>query len=147
METSKCGLFINALLDQLDDTYEYGVEVKLDDLDPDRFDCSEIVQWGLARAQVAKIGGVPLRCFDGAGTQFCAAREIPVDHAHKGCLLFRRDPKAYPTKPAKIGHVGVVIGPGWVLHASSSKGKVIVSRITAWWNRAAKVDELYQEEE
>lgn len=143
METTKCGIFINVLLDQLDDKYEYGVEVNLDDLDPDAFDCSELVQWALAKAHVADVQGVPIRLFDGAGNQFLNSREIPVSDAHKGCLLFRYDPQRYPSKPAKVGHVGVMLGPGWVLHASSSKGKVIISRITSWWNRASKIDALY----
>ena len=147
MQTSKCGLFILELLKQLETVYDYGAEVSLDEADPDAVDCSELVQWGLAKAHVASVGGVPIRNYDGAATQFLAAREIRVSVAQKqiGSLLFRQDRAAYPSKTVGIGHVGVVIGPNHVIHASSSKGKVVISRITAWWNKAAKVDPLHEE--
>ena len=147
METSKCGIFILELLKQLETVYEYGAEVSLDTADPDAVDCSELVQYGTGKANIKSIGGLPVAMFDGAANQFLAAREIPVAIARKqiGSLLFRQDRTAYPGKTLGIGHVGVVIGPEHVLHASSSKGKVVISRITDWWNKAAKIGELYGE--
>jgi cell wall-associated NlpC family hydrolase len=104
--------FMAVLLKQDGKPYIYGIEVKLDDPDPQAFDCSELVQWACHQAGIT----VP----DGAVNQYAwlkkLGRTIPVQAAlhTRGALLFKRDKE-------KIHHVGVAIGDG--LHTFEAKGK------------------------
>jgi len=86
--------FVSVALAQVGDSYVYGAEVRLDDADPDRFDCSELVQWACARVGVT----IP----DGSSAQEAATTRISVEQAARtrGALLF------HP------GHVAISLGDG-----------------------------------
>lgn len=86
--------FVSVALAQVGDTYVFGAETKLDDPDPDTFDCSELVQWACARVGVT----IP----DGSGNQESATTRISVEQAARtrGALLF------HP------GHVAISLGDG-----------------------------------
>ena len=94
--------FVRMCLAQRGDRYVYGAEARLDDPDPDVFDCSELVQWACARV------GVPFP--DGSQFQEAACRNagllIPIPRGVKtqGALLFRHRPPA--------AHVAVSLGNG-----------------------------------
>ena len=147
MQTSKCGIFLLTLLKQVGKPYIYGAEVLLDNPNPSAFDCSELVQWALAQAGLTHVCDLPIKRFDGAGNQFLNSRTVPISVAreHLGALLFIQDKEAYATKPARIGHVGVVIAPGYVVEARGRNYGVVISKITERWNLASKIPELYEE--
>ena len=157
MQTTKCGIFILNLQKFLGTPYRLGAEARLTLDNAGKIhilvaenrevDCSELMQIGLWSVPVTSVSGIAVTRWDGAGNQYLSCRPISVGAAGDtpGALLFREDAEAYRTKPAHIGHVGAVIGPGYVLHASSSKGEVVITPITSWWNRAGKIPELYEQ--
>ena len=137
---TRAGLFIIYGLKQVGKPYILGAEVG-DPVDPDppAFDCSELME------KAAEFAGVPLP--DGACYQFDACREITVAEAKRtlGALLFIQNAGGYPDKPHHIGHVAMVIARGWCVEAKGRAYGVVVSPITSRFNRAGKLDALYQE--
>ena len=103
----KLDTFVQKALAQNGDRYVYGAETRLDDADPNTFDCSELVQWAGAQAGVE----IP----DGSSNQRAWVRrhgtEISVEEALKtpGALLF------------KDGHVAISLGDGRTIEAKGSK--------------------------
>jgi len=147
MQTSKCGAFILYLLKQVGRPYRLGAETVPGRTPPRETDCSELVQEGGRTATLTYVGDCPIEQYDGAWKQWESARDIPLNVAREtiGALLFIQNRGRYD-RPMGIGHVGVVIAPGYVLHASSSRGRVVIDRIGSAWNLAAKIDELYEAE-
>lgn len=145
------------LLKQVGKAYRLGSEVRLD---PDAFgnlyafadqqawDCSELVQAGLWAAGVSSVGGLPLERFDGAGVQYCHCRPLPVQTAREtsqpGLLVFIQSASAYPDKPMRIGHVGIVIAKNAIVEARGERFGVVVGPVRPSFNLAGKVDELYR---
>jgi cell wall-associated NlpC family hydrolase len=91
-------------------------------LPPDGFpkntDCSLLTQWAYAQAGIT----IPRT----AAAQFKAMRP---GTAVGGLLFFDTRNR----KPAEVTHVGIDLGGGMMLHASSSKGVVIVKWDTPYW--------------
>ena len=89
-------------LAQKGDKYVYGAEVKLNDKNPDTFDCSELVQWAVHQAG----GSIP----DGSQAQRGAVKKISVAEAARtpGALLFNGH------------HVAISVGDG--VHTIEAKG-------------------------
>lgn len=141
-ETSKCGAFILALLKQVGKPYAYGAEVSLTDADPDRFDCAEFVQWGLAQVPIPMIGSCPIQAFDPAWRQYDQARPIPIGEARRriGSLVFV---EGKPARPHGISHVAVVIAQDTIVEARGRDYGVVCGRIRNSFTLAAKVDELH----
>jgi cell wall-associated NlpC family hydrolase len=108
--------FLDAALAQTGDRYVLGAEAKLDDLDPEVFDCSELTQWAAHQA------GVELP--DGTWLQYLELKEqgalIPVEEAIRtpGALLF-----SFSTEPTPGGgrpsqaHVAISLGDGKTIEA------------------------------
>lgn len=145
MYTSKNGAFILYLLKQVGRTYRLGAETVPGHPKPNDTDCSELVQEGVRAAEVTHVGDCPVEQYDGAWKQWEKAKGIPVEVAKQtlGALLFIAR-QSYD-RPHGIGHLGVVVAPGYVLHASSSRGRVVIDAISSVWNLAAKITELYEE--
>lgn len=109
--------FVRIALSQTGDRYIYGAETKLDDPDPDAFDCSELTQWAAHRAGV----DIP----DGAFPQFQALQKagttMSVEQAlrTKGALLFRFSSVdgGNPTE----AHVAISLGDGRTIEARGSQ--------------------------
>jgi cell wall-associated NlpC family hydrolase len=143
VETSKCGAFILALLKQVGKPYSYGAEVALDDPNPERFDCAELPQWGLAQVDITRIGRCPIEIFDPAWRQYDMARSIPIDVArnHIGSLVFVQ---GKPERPHGISHVGIVIAKDTIVEARGKDYGVVCGAIRPSFTLAAKVDELYE---
>lgn len=80
-------------------------------ISPKGLDCSGLVHYSLRR-----LGVVFAR--DG-GDQFRACADIPIDDARPGDLYFFADPGQ------EIHHVGIVTGPGRILHSPSTGEEVI----------------------
>lgn len=101
--------FVAIALSQQGDPYVFGAEASFDDPDPDRFDCSELVEWASARSGV--------RFVDGAQNQRDHCRQagtlISVDKARttRGALLFRID------EGPSNDHVAISLGNGKTIEA------------------------------
>jgi cell wall-associated NlpC family hydrolase len=99
--------FLALCLKQKGDRYRFGAEVKFTDPDPDVFDCSELIEWALARMNV--------RFPDGSWNQekYCRDRSTIIPFARavriQGALLFRHR--------GKDGHVAVSLGNGSTIEA------------------------------
>lgn len=91
---------------------------------PDAFDCSGLVYYSLTQAGYAV----------GRSTADTYSKNekwplAPVDALQPGDLLF-----FYSTdRPGVIGHVGIYMGDGNMIHASSSYGCVIVCPLSGWY--------------
>jgi len=111
------------------DHYVLGAAVNLSDDDPDRFDCSGLVEWSLGRLGI----NLPRPAQD----QFFAVRDaglqIPVARALQtpGALLFKKGPTS-GSRPRPIYHVGISLGNGDVLEAKGSKWGVVITRDPPW---------------
>lgn len=103
------GDFLAAALAQKGDRYRFGAETRLDDPNPDTFDCSELVQWAAHQA------GVTIA--DGSWNQKAACKPISVEEALRtpGALLF------------KPGHVAISLGDGRTIEAMGTKWGVVVA--------------------
>jgi cell wall-associated NlpC family hydrolase len=111
--------FLEVARAQAGDTYVFGAETKLDDSDPDTFDCSELTQWAAHQAGVK----IP----DGATAQYLHLKErgmlIPVEEARNtpGALLFSFDREPRPGDGRTPGaHVAISLGDGKTIEARGS---------------------------
>lgn len=95
--------FVQTALAQAGDRYVYGAEASKNDPDPDAFDCSELVEWALARV------GVFIPDGSSAQREFCRSHGtlIPISQAigTRGALLFAN------------GHVAISLGNGRTIEA------------------------------
>lgn len=103
--------FVRIAVTQAGDRYVFGAEARPNDPDPDAFDCSELVQWGLARVGVTFV--------DGSVAQINACRPISVEQAirTRGALLFR------PGKPSN--HIAISLGNGRTIEARGRRYGVV----------------------
>lgn len=115
--------FLEAARDQVGDTYIFGAETKLNDPDPDVFDCSELTQWAAHQAGVK----IP----DGATAQYLYLKQrgmlIPVEQGKDtpGALLFSFDREPRPGDGRTPGaHVAISLGDGKTVEARNSKDDV-----------------------
>ncbi len=112
--------FLEAAMAQEGDRYVFGAETRLDDADPDAFDCSELVQWAAAQA------GVQVE--DGASAQYLQAKRndwlVDVETARNtpGALLFSfsSEPRPGGGRPAQA-HVAISLGDGRTIEARNSR--------------------------
>ena len=102
-------------LKQNGDRYVFGAEVRLNDKDPNTFDCSELVQWAVHQAG----GSIP----DGSQNQRGAVDKISVREAARtpGALLFNGH------------HVAISVGDG--VHTIEAMGSKYGVRIGTIGNR------------
>jgi cell wall-associated NlpC family hydrolase len=107
--------FVKTALSQEGDKYIFGIEVKPSDLNPQAFDCSEIVQWALARRGVTFT--------DGSWLQARACKTISVAQgiATRGALLFRFSSNPYVGGRPTFAHVAISQGNGLTIEARSTK--------------------------
>lgn len=104
-------------LAQVGEPYEYGGET------PDGFDCSGLAQYVYAHAGVR----LPRTTAD----QWHAGRHVSLGDARPGDLLFYRVSHNWSGL-----HVGIYVGDGRMVHASTSLDQVHVSDIgSAFWRR------------
>ncbi len=115
--------FLQVAKAQVGDPYVFGAEVKLNDDDPDVFDCSEFTQWAAHQAG----GKLP----DGATAQYLHLKErgllIPVDKAKDtpGALLFSFDREPRPGDGRTPGaHVAISLGDGKIVEAANRRAGV-----------------------
>lgn len=122
-DNAALGRFIEAARAQVGDTYVFGAETRLDDSNPDTFDCSELTQWAANQAGVT----IP----DGATAQYLFLKQrgllVPVDKAKStpGALLFSFDREPRPGDGRTPGaHVAISTGDGRTIEARNSRDDV-----------------------
>lgn len=112
---------IDIAKDQLGDPYRLGRE------GPDSFDCSGLVYYCLKQA------GSSRGRYNAAGySQVSDWEKISsMNDLEKGDLIF-----FWNSAKTKVGHVGIYIGSGMMIDASSSNGKVVKrSCTTSYWKK------------
>ena len=138
---TKLDAFVEAALAQKGDTYVYGAEVDLDDMNPTTFDCSELTQWAADQAGVT----IP----DGAMYQYLDLKSqgelMPVDEAlhTKGALLFyfSTEPTADGGRPSEA-HVAISLGDGRTIEAKGSSYGVNEFPAEGRFNYAGVIPEM-----
>lgn len=110
--------FIAMAKAQLGDPYISGDE------GPDSFDCSGLVHYCLNHA------GVSIGRYSASGfSQVSAWDKVEsVDDLRAGDLVFFRSESS-----SRISHTAIYLGGGQYIHASSSRGKVIISSVSSWF--------------
>lgn len=110
--------FISVAADQLGKPYIWGAS------GPNSFDCSGLVTYALREA------GTSTGRLNAAGfSQNSSWEKISFDNLQRGDLIFY-----YNNGKTRVGHVGIVIGDGMMIDASSSNGKVVKrSYQDAYW--------------
>ena len=99
---------VRIAFEKLDSPYVFGAT------GPSRFDCS-----GLTRYLYHKLG-IELPHF--AASQFDRGRRVARRFLKPGDLLFFH----------RLGHVGVYVGKGKFIHASSARGRVVLTRLSRY---------------
>lgn len=125
--------FVRVCMSQAGDRYVYGAEARHDDPDPEAFDCSELVEWALARLGV--------RFVDGSRNQHAYCRRlgllVPVAEGidTPGALLFRMT--GTPT------HVAVSRGDATTIEARGrAYGVNVFDAVRRSWTHAGRVPGL-----
>jgi cell wall-associated NlpC family hydrolase len=138
--TSGVDVFVEKALEQDGDSYVFGHEVNLDDPNPNRFDCSELVEWAAHQAGV--------KITDGAAAQYLSLRgqhsEISVEQAlhTKGALLFSFSSPPVPgQRPAKA-HVAISLGDGRTIEAANPQDGVGIHQAGNRFNYAGVIPGL-----
>lgn len=140
--TSQAGnVFIDRALAQQGDRYIFGHEVRMDDADPDAFDCSELVQWAAAQAGVSITDGSWLQyqhvTNNGGGMSVDEALRTP------GALLFRfgSDPNGGGRPDG--AHVAISLGDGRTIEARGrAYGVGVFDAENRNWTHAGVIPEL-----
>ena len=108
--------FRKGLKDQLGKPYVYGDE------GPDSFDCSGLIYYCLNKI------GIQIGRLNAAGYSNISSWEKVEDEddLRRGDLIFTK------TSSGRIDHVGVYLGSGKYIHASTSSGAVVISSWNDW---------------
>ena len=132
--------FIQLLVAQAGDAYRFGVEVDLNDPDPDAFDCSELVEWAAHRV------GVTPKVPDGSWIQARHCQQhgtlIPISEAvdTPGALLFRFSSSPFTGTRPTSSHVAVSLGDGRTIEArNTASGTGIFNATGRSWTHAGLV--------
>ncbi len=103
-------------MEQLDSPYRYGGHT------PAGFDCSGLVYYVYQRSGI----GIPRTAHD----QLRGARPVPLGNLAPGDLLFFRE------HDRKASHVGLYVGEGRFIHASTSQRAVTLSHLdNPYWKK------------
>ena len=113
--SSSAGVAINAAMSQLGVPYRFAAE------EPgSAFDCSGLTKYAWGRAGVS----LPHQ----SKSQFASVPHVPKDEAAPGDLIFYYSP---------IGHVGIYIGGGSLIHATTPGDVVKVSTVS--WGKVVGI--------
>jgi hypothetical protein len=125
--------FVNFCLQQVGKRYVFGAEARLDDADPDAFDCSELIEWACAQ--------VGVKFVDGSVNQIAAIRRagltMSIDAAARtrGAVLFRK---------GNPNHIAVCLGDGRSTVEARGRAYGVVQHTIAGrgWTEAGKIPGL-----
>jgi len=113
--SGKAGIAVNAALSQLGVPYKFATAAP-----GTSFDCSGLTWWAWAQAGVS----MPRT----SRTQYAALAHVPADQAQPGDLIFYYSP---------IGHVGLYLGSGQMVHAPQAGSTVSITSVH--WNKVVGV--------
>ena len=116
-------LFLDIAIAQLDDPYVGGEE------GPDAFDCSGFVYYCLKEAGYT---GTLWRSTANSYSRWSSWQYVDKNALQPGDLMFFFSDE--PSDGDHIGHVGIYLGDGYLIHASSSNGRIIISRVRGWYS-------------
>jgi cell wall-associated NlpC family hydrolase len=107
------------LLSQLGKPYVFGTEVRMDDTNPLKFDCSELVEWSFRQ--------IGIKVPDGSYNQF--EQSVPIlTRVQFGDLVFLKRPNG-----GSVYHVGIVFNAISVFEARGNPyNKVMMMPIKDW---------------
>ena len=112
---------VSLCLAQDGDRYVFGAEVSPSDTNPSAFDCSELVQWACARAQVVPTmpdgSWIQARHCRNHGTLISVGEAINT----RGALLFRFVGDPFTGGRPSSAHVAISLGNGTSIEARSSR--------------------------
>lgn len=133
--------FVQAALDQVGDSYVFGVDVGLDDPDPSTFDCAELTEWAAHQAG-AEIGDSSYEQYlelAGQGADMNVQQALRT----RGALLFTFSQRPVPGggRPSEA-HVAISLGDGRVVEAANSRDGVEISNAGDRFNFAAQIPGL-----
>ncbi|MCJ7992633.1 C40 family peptidase [Priestia sp. OVS21] len=89
------------------------------------FDCSSFIQY------IFKVNGISLP--RNSRQQFEIGLPISFSHIQKGICFFTTEKRKNRRGPSKIGHVGIYIGNGEMLHTYRPENKVTISKLNSYW--------------
>ena len=113
--SGSAGIAVSAAYSQIGVAYRYAAE------EPGvAFDCSGLTKWSWGQAGVS----LPHQ----SGRQFGVTAHVPIDQAQPGDLIFYYSP---------IGHVGIYVGGGHLIHAYTPGEPVRLSTVN--WNKVVGV--------
>ncbi len=102
------------------------------------FDCSGLVWWafkGSTKPSQMSLGsGLLGRTADAMAWEKPSER-IPVARLTPGDLVFF-GPKGPKSSKGSIGHAGIALGNGWIIHSSGSRGGPSISFLAEYWPSA-----------
>jgi len=101
--------------------YKYGASTFIEA--PDVFDCSSLVRW-LYREIGIELPRISIEQAD-------YGEEVEKNNFKPGDLIFKKNKKPHLSKkfPQGIGHVGIVLNKGKIIHALGSQKKVVVESL------------------
>ncbi len=117
-DSGKVSDFLNVAKDKLGSRYVFSTE------GPNTFDCSGFVYYCLKNSGI-KVGRMSAASY----SKYSSWDKISSrGDLEAGDLMFFRSPGS-----SRISHVGIYLGGNQMIHASSSKGKVIISDMSSYW--------------
>lgn len=118
---SRIKAFIDVALSQRGKPYVWGDE------GPDSFDCSGYVYYCLNNS-----GYSVTRTTADKYSKYTLWQYVPKDQLQPGDLMFFNS----DDEPGVIGHVGIYLGNGYLIHASSDYGCIIICPLGGWYTDA-----------
>ena len=112
--------FLDVALAQQGKPYVWGA------VGPGSFDCSGYVYYCLNQAGY-KVGRTTANSY----SNYSQWPYVEKDQLQPGDLMFYKD----DNDPNRIGHIGIYLGNGYHIHASSSFECVIICRVDGWYER------------
>jgi cell wall-associated NlpC family hydrolase len=111
---------VSVALGQVGDRYVWGAT------GPGSFDCSGLVYYSLRRA------GVGVSRYNAAGFSQVSSwtRIRSIGALRRGDLIFFRSDSS-----SRVSHTAIYLGGGRIVHASSSRGRVVVGTLGSWGYR------------
>jgi murein DD-endopeptidase len=102
------------------------------------FDCSGLVWWAFKGAPGATQMSLGTDLVGRTADQMAFERRserVAVAAAAPGDLVFF-GPRGPKSARGTIGHAGIALGNGWMIHSSGSRGGVAVSHLDDYWPSA-----------
>lgn len=109
------------LAQQIGKQYQFGVEVRGREKDPEVFDCSELVEWFFGRLGIK----VP----DGSFNQYPFTSALQPWQRAPLDLGFRRR-----VDTGRVFHVGILLDANWIIHAKGRDYGVVLESADAFQN-------------